>query len=152
MLTGTELEAPARAVADRCLLIDEFLADEERGEDLELRLDTDDGREVLFHGHCQQKAEADPERSLELLRRAGSGRPRARPKKLRAQRGHSRWTSSTVAATARTAASEKSVTAAAKRARTSRAASSASGASTASTTAPATTKTQAMARTSWAVG
>jgi Fe-S oxidoreductase len=26
---------------------------------------------VLFHGHCQQKAEADPELSLQLLRQAG---------------------------------------------------------------------------------
>jgi Fe-S oxidoreductase len=71
MLAGTDLEAQARAVAERCLLIDEFLADGKRSEELELRIDSDDGREVLFHGHCQQKAEADPELSLELLRLAG---------------------------------------------------------------------------------
>ncbi|MHC4429807.1 MAG: 4Fe-4S dicluster domain-containing protein, partial [Planctomycetota bacterium] len=69
LLAGGELEPHAREVAERCLLIDEFLADTQRGE--ELALAATDGREVLFHGHCQQKAEADATLSLELLRRAG---------------------------------------------------------------------------------
>jgi Fe-S oxidoreductase len=69
MLAGTDLEEQARAVADRCLLIDEFLADRQRGEDLDWS--APDGEKVLFHGHCQQKAEADAALSLELLRRAG---------------------------------------------------------------------------------
>jgi Fe-S oxidoreductase len=69
MLAGSDLEQQAHEVAERCLLVDEFLADEHRGKGL--RLETSDRREVLFHGHCQQKAEADPARSLELLRRAG---------------------------------------------------------------------------------
>jgi len=71
MLAGSDLEEQAREVADRCLLVDEFLADEQTGGELKLGLNGGDRREVLFHGHCQQKAEADPERSLELLRRAG---------------------------------------------------------------------------------
>jgi Fe-S oxidoreductase len=68
MLAGSDLEEKARAVADRCLLIDEFLADTKRGEELEFE---SEGPEVLFHGHCQQKAEADAALSMELLRRAG---------------------------------------------------------------------------------
>jgi len=68
MLAGSDLEEKARAVADRCVLLDEFLADDERGEELEFE---SEGSEVLFHGHCQQKAEADAALSMELLRRAG---------------------------------------------------------------------------------
>jgi Fe-S oxidoreductase len=71
LLAGTELEQQAREVAARCLLVDEFLDDPEHGEELHPRLGSGDDAEVLFHGHCQQKAEADPERSLGLLRRAG---------------------------------------------------------------------------------
>jgi Fe-S oxidoreductase len=71
MLAGSELEEQARAVADRCLLVDEFLARAESAGELELQFEATDGREVLFHGHCQQKAEANPALSLELLRMAG---------------------------------------------------------------------------------
>jgi len=71
MLKGTDLEEKARAVASRCLLVDEFLVGaKERGE-LDLQLDAPKGEEVLFHGHCQQKAEADAALSLALLREAG---------------------------------------------------------------------------------
>jgi len=71
MLAGTELEDRAREVAARCLLVDEFLVDPERGEELEFGFNGDELPELLFHGHCQQKAEADAGLSLELLRRAG---------------------------------------------------------------------------------
>ena len=71
MLAGTDLEEKARAVAERCLLVDEFLTPARQGGELELQLQAANGREVLFHGHCQQKAEADATLSLELLRLAG---------------------------------------------------------------------------------
>ena len=71
MLAGSDLEEQARAVADRCLLIDEFLSEARRGGELELRMSAPDGAEALFHGHCQQKAEAHAELSVDLLRRAG---------------------------------------------------------------------------------
>ncbi len=71
LLAGEELEPVAREVAARCLLIDEFLALEHGREPLGLPLRQADTRDVLFHGHCQQKAEADPARSLELLRLMG---------------------------------------------------------------------------------
>jgi Fe-S oxidoreductase len=71
MLKGTELEEKARAVAEHCLLIDEFLTPARHAGELELQLRAPNGRELLFHGHCQQKAEADASLSLALLRLAG---------------------------------------------------------------------------------
>ena len=71
MLAGSDLEEQAREVAGRCLLVDEFLADEETGGELKFGPNGGDRRDVLFHGHCQQKAEADAAASLVLLRRAG---------------------------------------------------------------------------------
>ncbi len=71
MLAGTDLEEMSRAVASRCLLVDEFLAPSRSGEEPGIEFEIPNGRHVLFHGHCQQKAEADPARSLELLRLAG---------------------------------------------------------------------------------
>jgi Fe-S oxidoreductase len=71
MLRGSDLEEQARAVAARCLLIDEFLVRAEEEERSDLHLRAPDGQEVLFHGHCQQKAEADAGLSLRLLREAG---------------------------------------------------------------------------------
>lgn len=68
-----ELREKARVVAQHALLIDEFLgmlnAKGELG--LTFREAESNGREVLFHGHCHQKAAADPARSVELLRLAG---------------------------------------------------------------------------------
>jgi Fe-S oxidoreductase len=71
MLKGTDLEEQARAVGERCLLIDEFLTRAEREGESDLRLEAPNGADVLFHGHCQQKAEADAGLSLQLLREAG---------------------------------------------------------------------------------
>jgi Fe-S oxidoreductase len=73
LLDDAELERQWRTVASRSLLIDEFLAGlAERGE-LELRFEqpAERNRPVLFHGHCHQKALADPAKSLALLRLAG---------------------------------------------------------------------------------
>ena len=66
------LHEQARVVADRTLLIDEFLAMlEEKGE-LELKFKTaEHPRPILFHGHCHQKAFADAKKALGLLRTAG---------------------------------------------------------------------------------
>ena len=71
MLAGSELEKQARAVAERCLLVDEFLTRVRSEGEFDLRLEAVNDKEVLFHGHCQQKAEADSGLSLELLRAAG---------------------------------------------------------------------------------
>ncbi len=68
-----ELRDKARVVARQALLIDEFLGMlTARGElGLTFREAGPEGREVLFHAHCHQKALAAPARSLELLRLAG---------------------------------------------------------------------------------
>jgi Fe-S oxidoreductase len=71
MLAGSDLEAKARAVAERCLLVDEFLTGRANAGELELDLRAPEGKRLLFHGHCQQKAEADADLSLNLLRAAG---------------------------------------------------------------------------------
>ncbi len=72
-LVPAELKEKARVVAKQAVLIDEFLgmlnAKGELG--LTFREAESTGREVLFHGHCHQKAAADPARSVELLRLAG---------------------------------------------------------------------------------
>jgi Fe-S oxidoreductase len=67
-----ELHEPARAVASRALLIDEFLTMLLEEGELELKFKPAEGRPpVLFHGHCHQKAFADPMKGLALLRAAG---------------------------------------------------------------------------------
>lgn len=71
-LVGRELKEKARVVARQAVLIDEFLgALNDKGE-LGLTFAAPDGKpEVLFHGHCHQKAAGDANRSVELLRVAG---------------------------------------------------------------------------------
>lgn len=68
-----ELQDQARVVAERSLLIDEFLAMLHDQGELELSFNQNGNgvRSVLFHGHCQQKALADPAKSVDLLRLAG---------------------------------------------------------------------------------
>jgi Fe-S oxidoreductase len=69
-----EMREKARVVADRALLIDEFLdMIGERGED-DLRFrgpDSNGPSTLLFHSHCHHKALAAPEQSRRLLERAG---------------------------------------------------------------------------------
>jgi Fe-S oxidoreductase len=64
--------AEARAVADKAVLIDEFLADLHADGELELEFPerTEESR-VLFHGHCHQKHSADAQLSVMLLELAG---------------------------------------------------------------------------------
>ncbi len=72
-LVQAELKDKARVVAQQAVLIDEFLGMlQAKGElGLTFREPESNAREVLFHGHCHQKAAAAPARSLELLRLAG---------------------------------------------------------------------------------
>jgi Fe-S oxidoreductase len=72
-LVPKDLRDRARIVAQHALLIDEFLGMLDDKDDLGLAFRAPEGtrREVLFHGHCHQKAAADPARSLALLRLAG---------------------------------------------------------------------------------
>ncbi len=72
-LVPAELKDKARVVAQQAVLIDEFLGMlNAKGEiGLTFREPEGNAREVLFHGHCHQKAAADPTLSVELLRLAG---------------------------------------------------------------------------------
>ncbi len=72
-LVEPELRDKARVVARQALLIDEFLGMlNDKGElGLTFRESGSNGREILFHAHCHQKAAANPARSVELLRLAG---------------------------------------------------------------------------------
>ena len=48
-------------------MIDEFIAREYRSGKIDRGLFTDDSREILLHAHCQQKAIASSESSVEML-------------------------------------------------------------------------------------
>jgi Fe-S oxidoreductase len=66
-----ELREQARVVAEHSLLLDEFLTMLAERDELELTFAPPAQRSVLFHAHCHQKALADPDKSLALLRLAG---------------------------------------------------------------------------------
>lgn len=72
-LVGPDLKEKARVVAQQALLIDEFLTMLNAKGELGLSFCEASGQcsEVLFHGHCHQKAAADPSKSVDLLRLAG---------------------------------------------------------------------------------
>jgi len=73
-LVPRDQRAQARAVADRAVLMDEFLGELHADGKLDLAF-TDPPAEgrgpVLFHGHCHQKHSAEPLMSVALLRLAG---------------------------------------------------------------------------------
>ena len=73
LVRDPQLREKARVVARQALLIDEFFGTlQAKGElGLTFREAAGNGREVLFHAHCHQKALANPARSVELLRLAG---------------------------------------------------------------------------------
>ncbi len=60
-------------VAQHSLLIDEFLVmlAERKELDLSFKTAAADARPLLFHGHCQQKAFANPSKTISLLNQAG---------------------------------------------------------------------------------
>lgn len=71
-LVPASQRAQARAVAERAVLIDEFLADRHADGALELKFrDRTEESQVLFHGHCHQKHSADARLSVMLLELAG---------------------------------------------------------------------------------
>jgi FAD/FMN-containing dehydrogenase/Fe-S oxidoreductase len=71
MLVGEYLDLvpgeEAREVASMSMMIDQFLAQQVAEGELELHLD-DTPRQVLFHGHCHQKANFGTQSTLEVLR------------------------------------------------------------------------------------
>ena len=72
-LVEPEMKEQALAVGRQAVLIDEFLAMLSDKGELELDFDQaqTNGRSAIFHAHCQQKALADPAKSMQLLNMAG---------------------------------------------------------------------------------
>ena len=72
-LVPPELREKARVVGEQSLLVDEFLDALSVRNELGLTFRESNGhaREVIFHGHCHQKAFAAPEKTVDLLRLAG---------------------------------------------------------------------------------
>ncbi|MBN2862977.1 MAG: FAD-binding oxidoreductase, partial [Bacteroidales bacterium] len=66
-LAGDDLKEVARKIAENSYMIDEFIAREYRSGKIDRGLFTDDSREILLHAHCQQKAIASSESSIEML-------------------------------------------------------------------------------------
>jgi Fe-S oxidoreductase len=58
-------------VAGRCFMLDEFLANLDRDGDLGISWKAEAGPEVLFHGHCHQKALIGVGPTLAILKTAG---------------------------------------------------------------------------------
>ncbi len=66
-LSGTELLNDARRIAANCYLIDEFIAKEYKNGKIDRSLFTEESKEVILHGHCQQKAIASTLPTIEML-------------------------------------------------------------------------------------
>jgi Fe-S oxidoreductase len=73
IINDPELKAQSEVVAGQTLLIDEFLVMLQDKGELELAFDENrsSNRQIVFHGHCQQKALADATKSTRLLELAG---------------------------------------------------------------------------------
>ena len=72
LVDDPELKRQAEVVAKQTMLIDEFLVMLAEQDELELEFNgASQGKSVVFHGHCQQKALADPAKSVSLLNMAG---------------------------------------------------------------------------------
>jgi len=66
-LAGKDLLPDARRPAESALMIDEFIAAEARAGRITADRFTDEHREILLHGHCQQKAVASTASTIEML-------------------------------------------------------------------------------------
>jgi Fe-S oxidoreductase len=64
-------EADVEAVASQAFMIDEFLAKLEKAGDLGIKWAEEKGPDVLFHGHCHQKALIGVGPSLQMLTKSG---------------------------------------------------------------------------------
>ena len=66
-LAGEELLPAARRLAGSALMIDEFIAKEVSAGKISPRQFTKDPKNILLHGHCQQKAVASTTSTIEML-------------------------------------------------------------------------------------
>ena len=66
-LAGNELKDDANRIAGNSYLIDEFIAREYKNGNIDRKLFTAESRDILLHGHCQQKAIASTASTIEML-------------------------------------------------------------------------------------
>jgi Fe-S oxidoreductase len=66
-LAGIDLKEAAEKIAAHSFMIDEFIAKEFRAGRIERSSFTDDKKDLLLHGHCQQKAISSTASTLEML-------------------------------------------------------------------------------------
>lgn len=66
-LVGKELKPKAKALAQHCLLIDEFLYREFKAGRIDRDLFSEEERSIQYHGHCQQKSIASVNSALSIL-------------------------------------------------------------------------------------
>jgi len=66
-LAGSDLISVSRKIAANSYLIDEFLAKEYMNGRIDRSLFTDEPKEILLHGHCQQKAITSTSSTIEML-------------------------------------------------------------------------------------
>ncbi len=66
-LVDSNLQQTARDLAKNCLTIEEFLFKEFESGSIDRTLFTSEKREILYHGHCQQKSIASTKEALNIL-------------------------------------------------------------------------------------
>jgi FAD/FMN-containing dehydrogenase/Fe-S oxidoreductase len=66
-LAGNELNEAADKIAKNSFLIDEFIAREFKDGNIDRKLFSEDHKNILLHGHCQQKAIASTAATIEML-------------------------------------------------------------------------------------
>jgi FAD/FMN-containing dehydrogenase/Fe-S oxidoreductase len=66
-LVNSELKGKSRKLADNSYMIDEFIANEYRSGRIKRESFTDKNLQIILHAHCQQKAVASSESSVEML-------------------------------------------------------------------------------------
>ena len=66
-LAGSELKEAADKLAKNSFLIDEFVAREFKNGNIDRKLFSEDHKNILLHGHCQQKAIASTSSTIEML-------------------------------------------------------------------------------------
>jgi len=66
-LVDSNLQQTARELAKNCLTIEEFLFKEFESGSIDRTLFTSEKREILYHGHCQQKSIASTKEALNIL-------------------------------------------------------------------------------------
>ena len=66
-LAGNEYNETANRIAKNSFMIDEFLSREYRNGNIDRKLFSEEHKDILVHGHCQQKAIASTSGTIDML-------------------------------------------------------------------------------------